>query len=128
MNSPPPLFLEFRRNKHISSHFFQELKTPTKNPPPKQTFISIVEKHQKKVLRGLHSKKLKTGFLQWESDAPLMHYFAPESVRPMLVLFTLHEKCPNTKVFILRIFPYSVLIRENTVQKKLRIWTLFTQC
>ena len=24
--------------------------------------------------------------------------------------------------------PYSVRIQENTVQKKLRIWTLFTQC
>ena len=29
---------------------------------------------------------------------------------------------------ILRISPYSVRMRENTVQKKLRIWTLFTQC
>ena len=25
-------------------------------------------------------------------------------------------------------FPYSVRIQENTEQKKLRIWTLFTQC
>ena len=29
---------------------------------------------------------------------------------------------------ILRISPYSVRMRENTDQKKLRIWTLFTQC
>ena len=29
---------------------------------------------------------------------------------------------------ILRICPYSVRIRENTDQKKLRIWTLFTHC
>ena len=29
---------------------------------------------------------------------------------------------------ILRIFPYSVQIRENMDQKKLRIWTHFTQC
>ena len=28
---------------------------------------------------------------------------------------------------IRRISPYSVRIRENTYQKKLRIWTLFTQ-
>ena len=28
---------------------------------------------------------------------------------------------------ILRISPYSVEMRENTIQKKLRIWTLFTQ-
>ena len=30
----------------------------------------------------------------------------------------MREKCPNTK--------YGVLLRENTDQKKLRIWTLFT--
>ena len=29
---------------------------------------------------------------------------------------------------ILRISPYSVRMRENTDQKKLRIWTHFTQC
>ena len=29
---------------------------------------------------------------------------------------------------ILRISPYSVRMRENTDQKKLGIWTLFTQC
>ena len=51
------------------------------------------------------------------------------------------EKCPNTEFFlvricpyldwmriVLRISPYSVRMRENTNQKKLRIWTLFTQC
>ena len=41
--------------------------------------------------------------------------------------FTLREKCPNTEFFVLRIFPHSVQIRENTKQKKLRIWTLFMQ-
>ena len=30
-------------------------------------------------------------------------------------------------VFLIRIFPYSVQMRENTDQKKLCIWTLFTQ-
>ena len=50
------------------------------------------------------------------------------------------EICPNTELFlvfsriwieyaeILRISPYSVRIRENTDQKKLRIWILSTQC
>ena len=38
------------------------------------------------------------------------------------------EKCPNMEFFLVRIFPYSVRIREHTDQKKLRIWTLFTQC
>ena len=30
--------------------------------------------------------------------------------------------------FLVHNFSYSVRIRENTEQKKLRIWTLFTQC
>ena len=37
---------------------------------------------------------------------------------------TLHEKCPTD---LLRKYPYSVRIRENKDQKKLRTWTLFTQ-
>ena len=41
---------------------------------------------------------------------------------------TLCEKCPNTEFFLVRVFPYSVRIRENADQKKLLIWTLFTQC
>ena len=41
------------------------------------------------------------------------------------------EKCPNTKVSLVRVFPYLDWIRwirENADQKKIRIWTLFTQC
>ena len=52
----------------------------------------------------------------------------------------LREKCPNTEFFLVCILPHSgrirrdtislylVRIRKNTDQKKLRIWTLFTQC
>ena len=53
---------------------------------------------------------------------------------------TLCEKCTNTEFFwsifsgvqteygeIRSIYPYSVRMRENTDQKKLRIWTLFRQ-
>ena len=43
---------------------------------------------------------------------------------------SLCEKCPNTEYFLVRIFPhsdYSVRMRENTDQKILRIWPLFTQ-
>ena len=49
------------------------------------------------------------------------------------------EKCSNTEFFLVRIFlytdeyghlriksPYSVPMQENTEQKKLRVWTLFT--
>ena len=32
------------------------------------------------------------------------------------------------KFILVRIFLFSVRIQENTGQKKLRIWTLFTQC
>ena len=39
----------------------------------------------------------------------------------------LREKCPNTEFFLLCIFLYSGLIQENTDQKNLLIWTLFTQ-
>ena len=34
---------------------------------------------------------------------------------------TLRENCPNTEFFLVR-------IQENTDQKKLRIWTLLTEC
>ena len=56
---------------------------------------------------------------------------------PHLLWHSLHEKCPNTELFLVRIFPhsdwilrispYSVQMLENTDQKKLCIWTLFTQ-
>ena len=45
----------------------------------------------------------------------------------------LREKCPDTEFFLVCIFvnlrksPYSVQMQENTDQKKLRIWTLFTE-
>ena len=38
------------------------------------------------------------------------------------------EKCPNTEFFLSRIFSYSVPMWENTDQKTLCFWTLFTQC
>ena len=42
--------------------------------------------------------------------------------------FPLRENCPNTEVFLVHIFLKSVRIHENTDHKKLRIWSLFTQC
>ena len=41
--------------------------------------------------------------------------------------YSLCEKWPNTEFFLVRIFPYSVQIWENTDQKIHRIWTLFMQ-
>ena len=58
----------------------------------------------------------------------------------LVTIFHYMSQClnPNTDFFLVRIFmhsdwiqsisPYSVRMRENTDQKKLRIWTLFTQC
>ena len=45
-----------------------------------------------------------------------------------VITLSLREKCPNTELFLVHIFLYSVRIQENTDQKLLRIWTLFTQC
>ena len=45
----------------------------------------------------------------------------------LLTYEVMHEKCPNTQFFPVRIFLYSVRIQENMDQKKLRIWTVFTQ-
>ena len=41
---------------------------------------------------------------------------------------SLCEKCSNMEFSLVHIFPYSVQIRENVDQKKLRIWTFLTQC
>ena len=51
-----------------------------------------------------------------------------ERLNVCLGVFTLPEKSQNTEFFLVRIFPYSVQMRENTDQKKLRIWPLFAQC
>ena len=40
---------------------------------------------------------------------------------------SLREKCPNTEFFLVRIFLYLDWMQENTDQKKLHIWRLFTQ-
>ena len=42
-------------------------------------------------------------------------------IRKTMKTLALREKCANAEFFL-------VQIRENTDQKKLRIWTLFTHC
>ena len=44
------------------------------------------------------------------------------------VVFTLREKCSNTEFLLVRIFLYLDWIQEIADQKKVRVWTLFTQC
>ena len=50
-----------------------------------------------------------------------------ETVVWILKTNALRERCPNTEFFLVRIFLYLFWMQENTDQKKLRIWTLFTQ-
>ena len=47
----------------------------------------------------------------------------------ILILQThwLCEKCPNREIFLVRIFLYWVRIQENTDQKNIHLWTVFTQ-
>ena len=44
-----------------------------------------------------------------------------------LATYGLREKRPNAEFFLVLIFLHTFLIQENMYQKKLRIWTLFTQ-
>ena len=79
---------------------------------------------------------------KWKPDIVFFHFWNKKRKVYKLLDFkelsptykvSLSEKCPNTKFFLVRIFLYSdwihsVRIQENMDQKKLRIWTLFTQC
>ena len=63
--------------------------------------------------------------IDWVKNFPIRSFFL---VRIFLYSDWIRRfKCPNTELFLIRIFMYSVRIQENTDQKKLRIWTLFTQ-
>ena len=64
----------------------------------------------------------------WEISQNLQESTCSGALFLLKLQATLREKCPNTEVFLVRIFPYSDWIPENTDQKKLSIWTLFTQC
>ena len=75
--------------------------------------------------------ELKHGVPQGSIVWPLFFNIRNYDMFYFIDVWELREKYPNTKFFLVRIFrsksPYSVQIRENTDQKKLRIWTLFTQ-
>ena len=74
-----------------------------------------------RIRKNADQKKFRiwTLFTQCSYVVPIFVFISmPSSI---LLYLQLCEKCPN-------IFPYSVRIRENTDRKKLRIWTLFTQC
>ena len=69
----------------------------------------------------------------WTWKLKLDLIFAQKNVGYGVTSQTLREKCPNTEIFLVTeyeemrsICPYSVRMRQNTDEKKLRIWTLFT--
>ena len=51
-------------------------------------------------------------------------------VNKHVVLFSLCEKCPNTKFFLVRIFPHSDWIRRDTTSQKMKfsIKDFFSKC
>ena len=57
----------------------------------------------------------------WEISQNLQESTCSGALFLLKLQATLREKCPNTEVFLVRIFPYSDWIRENTDQNKLSI-------
>ena len=57
-------------------------------------------------------------------DCCARYYF----LRNLFVGLSLREKCSNTEFFLVHIFPHLDWMRENTDQRKLRIWTLHAVC
>ena len=88
----------------------------------------------------VHFNKLEAKYWTYWTD--FNKYFTPGSYL-MDPNHTLCEMCSNTEFFLVRIFPhsdwirrdskirsvspYSVWMQENTDQKKLRLWIVFTQ-
>ena len=72
---------------------------------------------------------LITAYATWPTRDKVTPYGKRENQRSLRsIALALREKCPNREFFLVRIFLYSVLMQENADQKKLPIWTLFTQC
>ena len=62
----------------------------------------------------------------WQSFFP--NFVINKTFWRCFLQFDKFSKQTSTKFFLVLISPYSVWIQENTDQKKLRIWKLFTQC
>ena len=75
-------------------------------------FISDSRWPKKRRLQNLKKKKILKSFNYSERTSNLK---------------SLRENCQNTESFLVRMFLYSEWIKGNTDQKKLRIWTNFTQ-
>ena len=73
------------------------------------------------------AKFLRTCFLQITFGLVLLSVIMINNADFIHSKISLREKCPKTELFLVCIFLYSDWIQENTDQKYLRIWTLFTQ-
>ena len=116
-------FKKFRR----SSHQGCSLKAPVL----KKAYNFIKKRLQHRCVPVKSAKVVRTPILKNNFKRLLLKVLTKQQ--------TLREKCPKTELFLVRIFPhldclrwvrfspYSVWVRENTDQKQLRIWTLFTQ-
>ena len=111
---------------------------PTRNAASR---FSILPQYSYLWLRRLYNDFLRCrstiNFLKASSHrVPLFsltfYYNIEEKIMNTYFLIIIHkwalrEMSRNTEFFLVRIFLYSVRIQENTHQKKLRIWTLFTK-
>ena len=73
-------------------------------------------------LWGWFNQKFFFTFISWWD----LH--CVKSVQTRSFFWSVFSHNRNEYEMILCISPYSVRMRENTSQKKLRIWTLFTRC
>ena len=70
---------------------------------------------------------IKLSERNWKQNLSL-YYHCVESVQTRSFFWSVFSLIRTEYREIRSISPYSVRMRENTDQKKLRIWTLFTQC
>ena len=112
-----PMLLNFSLKGKPSFHvkFFRKMlkNSPSENPIGRERFNRKTV-HKNYCYSNLWGKFLRLFIFQW--------------MQVWLKNNTTAWKMSKYGVFLQSKSPYSVRIQENTDQKKLRIWTLFTQC
>ena len=91
----------------IDSRYFEKNQR-TDSLKSNQSFISIE--------KDTNYSSIISSFLKPRSEGPIIY---PRSVCPKLCFSEVRhcEKCPNTELFLVLIFPYSVRKRENSNQE-----------